>query len=147
MVTAPAVAVPVLLLVAWVLTLVHRLRWLAVRTAAARVGLRVALVRWAATAQVAGVQEAAPVLAEPFGPDGVNALTAALAGAPGADLAEAQLRVALARRIYDDAVRDTRTLHAHRVVRLLRLGRGPLPGYFDIADPAAAVTARSVRAA
>jgi hypothetical protein len=44
-------------------------------------------------------------------------------------------RVGLARRFYNDAVRDTRALRRHRFPRLLRLhARRPLPRYFDIDD-------------
>ena len=42
-------------------------------------------------------------------------------------------RVGLARRFYNDAVRDTRALRRRRLPRLLRLrGSTPLPRYFDI---------------
>jgi 8-oxo-dGTP pyrophosphatase MutT (NUDIX family) len=52
------------------------------------------------------------------------------------ELAEAELRVMLARRVHNDAVRDTLALRSRRLVRLLRLaGRAPAPGYFDIVDP------------
>ncbi|MDQ4093585.1 MAG: LemA family protein [Actinomycetota bacterium] len=51
-------------------------------------------------------------------------------------LADAQQRVVIARRIYNDAVRDTLALRSHRTVRWLRLaGRAPLPRYFEIAEP------------
>jgi hypothetical protein len=43
--------------------------------------------------------------------------------------------VVLARRFYNDAVRDTRELRGRRLPRLLRLhARRPLPRYFDIDD-------------
>jgi hypothetical protein len=43
--------------------------------------------------------------------------------------------VLLARRFYNDAVRDTRELRGRRLPRLLRLhARRPLPRYFDIDD-------------
>ena len=52
-----------------------------------------------------------------------------------ADLAGTATRVLLARRFYNDAVRDTRELRGRRLPRLLRLhGRRPLPRYFDIDD-------------
>jgi hypothetical protein len=52
-----------------------------------------------------------------------------------ADLAGTTTRVGLARRFYNDAVRDTRALRRHRLPRLLRLHAGrPLPRYFDIDD-------------
>lgn len=47
----------------------------------------------------------------------------------------AAARVALARQLHNDAVRDLRALRGRRLVRLLHLsGRRPLPGYFEIDD-------------
>ena len=61
-----------------------------------------------------------------------------LPGVPPAlrtDLAGTATRVVLARRFYNDAVRDTRDLRGRRLPRLLRLHGGtPLPRYFDIDD-------------
>jgi hypothetical protein len=52
-----------------------------------------------------------------------------------ADLTDAAHRVALARRFYNDAVRDTVSLRRRRVPRLFRLGgRQPLPAFFEIDD-------------
>ncbi|HEY4631479.1 MAG TPA: hypothetical protein VIG96_09270 [Blastococcus sp.] len=52
-----------------------------------------------------------------------------------ADLEGTAVRVGLARRFYNDAVRDTRALRRQRMPRLLRLhARRPLPRYFDIDD-------------
>lgn len=52
-----------------------------------------------------------------------------------AELAETAARVLIARRFYNDAVRDTRTLRARRMPRLLRLaGRRAMPQFFDIDD-------------
>jgi hypothetical protein len=51
------------------------------------------------------------------------------------DLAGTGTRVGLARRFYNDAVRDTAALRHRRLSRLLRLHRSrPLPRYFDIDD-------------
>jgi hypothetical protein len=51
------------------------------------------------------------------------------------DLAGTGTRVALARRFYNDAVRDTAALRNRRLSRLMRLhGSRPLPRYFDIDD-------------
>ena len=65
-------------------------------------------------------------------------LPADLPGVPVAlqtDLAGTTTRVGLARRFYNDAVRDTRSLRRQRMPRLLRLhARRPLPRYFDIDD-------------
>ncbi|MCU1605284.1 MAG: hypothetical protein JWP46_1749, partial [Modestobacter sp.] len=61
-----------------------------------------------------------------------------LPGVPAAlrtDLAGTTTRVALARRFYNDAVRDTLALRRGRPARLLRLHAGrPIPRYFDIDD-------------
>ncbi len=51
------------------------------------------------------------------------------------DLADASTRVVLARRFYNDAVRDTRALRSRRLPRVLApAGRRPLPSFFEIAD-------------
>jgi hypothetical protein len=51
------------------------------------------------------------------------------------ELHEAGTRVLIARRFYNDAVRDTRTLRARRMPRLFRLaGRRDMPQFFDIDD-------------
>jgi hypothetical protein len=52
-----------------------------------------------------------------------------------AELREAAARVLIARRFYNDAVRDTRALRSRRLPRLFRMaGRRPLPQFFDIDD-------------
>lgn len=51
------------------------------------------------------------------------------------ELHESAVRVTIARRFYNDAVRDTRALRARRMPRLLHLaGRRELPRFFDIDD-------------
>ena len=51
------------------------------------------------------------------------------------EVAEAALRVVIARRFYNDAVRDTRALRSRRMPRLLRLaGHREPPQFFDIDD-------------
>jgi hypothetical protein len=51
-------------------------------------------------------------------------------------LAEAEQAVVIARRVYNDAVRDTLALRSRRTVRWLRLaGTAPLPSYFEIVEP------------
>jgi hypothetical protein len=51
------------------------------------------------------------------------------------ELSEAATRVLIARRFFNDAVRDTRTLRARRMPRLLHLaGHRELPLFFDIDD-------------
>jgi hypothetical protein len=62
-------------------------------------------------------------------------LFATLPAALREDLAGTATRVGLARRFYNDAVRDTRELRRRRLARLLRLhARRPLPRFFDIDD-------------
>ena len=51
------------------------------------------------------------------------------------ELTEAAARVLIARRFYNDAVRDTKALRGRRMPRLFRLaGRRPMPEFFDIDD-------------
>jgi hypothetical protein len=58
-----------------------------------------------------------------------------------AALADAEQLLVLARRVYNDAVRDTLGLRSRRLVRWLRLaGTAPMPAYFEIADPAPSLT-------
>ncbi|MDD7965059.1 NUDIX hydrolase [Actinomycetospora lemnae] len=62
--------------------------------------------------------------------------TAALPADLAAELADVHARISVARRIYNDAVRDTRALRGRRMVRWLRLaGTAPMPPYFEIAEP------------
>jgi hypothetical protein len=74
-------------------------------------------------------------------------LRADLSGVPTAlltDLDGTTTRLGLARRFYNDAVRDTRALRRHRLPRLLRLHASrPLPRYFDIDDRLDDLTGRS----
>jgi hypothetical protein len=64
-------------------------------------------------------------------PEDLPGVPRALAG----DLAGTSTRVGLARRFYNDAVRDTRALRRSRLPRVLRLhARRPMPRYFDIDD-------------
>jgi hypothetical protein len=52
-----------------------------------------------------------------------------------AELREAAARVLIARRFYNDAVRDTRALRARRMPRALHMaGRRAMPRFFDIDD-------------
>ncbi|MER5701599.1 hypothetical protein ABT023_06525 [Micromonospora sp. NPDC002296] len=54
----------------------------------------------------------------------------------------ASRRLALARQVHTDLVRDARAARGRRVVRLLRMGRRhPWPRYFDIDDPTLALPA------
>ncbi len=68
--------------------------------------------------------------------------TGALDPAAEGELREAAARVLIARRFYNDAVRDTRALRGRRMPRLLHLaGHRAEPDFFDIDDtlPPAAV--------
>jgi hypothetical protein len=60
----------------------------------------------------------------------------ALPGGLAVELLDAEQLTLLARRVYNDAVRDTLDLRSRRLVRWLRLaGTAPAPAYFEIADP------------
>jgi hypothetical protein len=51
------------------------------------------------------------------------------------ELVDAEQLLILARRVHNDAVRDTRELRSRRLVRWLHLaGTAPMPDYFEIAD-------------
>ena len=53
------------------------------------------------------------------------------------DVAETSRRLALARQLHSDLVRDALAIRRRPLVRLLRMGRRhPLPEFFDIEDPA-----------
>ncbi|HEX2074477.1 MAG TPA: hypothetical protein VHF92_11895 [Geodermatophilus sp.] len=68
----------------------------------------------------------------------LRALPPELPGVPAAlraDLAGTATRIGLARRFYNDAVRDTVALRSRRLPSLLRLHASrPLPRFFDIED-------------
>ena len=52
------------------------------------------------------------------------------------ELEDATDRVSMARRFYNDAVRDTRALRDQTAVRVLRLAGGaPMPDYVELVDP------------
>lgn len=146
---------------------VRRLHRLHVRTDAARAALSSALDRRAAQALVvAGVLEAVPGArdraqglrvavagtratrsGEGDREAAENVLGRALACAPRSalpgpvfeELVDAEQLLILARRVHNDAVRDTRELRSRRLVRWLHLaGTAPMPEYFEIADAPAA---------
>ncbi|WP_298445148.1 NUDIX hydrolase [Gordonia sp. (in: high G+C Gram-positive bacteria)] len=51
------------------------------------------------------------------------------------ELADAQARVSIARRFYNDSVRDARTLGSRRMVRILHLGgHATLPEFLEISE-------------
>jgi hypothetical protein len=151
-----AAGVLLVLLLAWTAFTLTRLRRLAGRVRRAREVLDAALLRRAELSAALARERAAEL-----GPGLGTALAAAAAGAraPTAgdreaaenllgrllrrvpepllapELTDAGMRVALARRFYNDAVRDTRALRRRRLPRVLRLhARRPLPRYFDIDD-------------
>lgn len=60
----------------------------------------------------------------------------AVSGELADQLEDVSDRVLMARRFYNDAVRDTRDLRERPVVRALRLaGRAPMPDYVELVDP------------
>ena len=146
-VTALVVAgVLVALLVVSCLLRANRLDRLHVRTDAARAALAAALDRRAVVARavalhvgddgllrVAARAEAAPAAEREFRENDLGRLLAGLdrrrlAGALDAELVDAEQRLMLARRVHNDAVRDTLALRSRRLVRWLRLaGTAPVP--------------------
>jgi hypothetical protein len=139
-----------LVVAAWTVTLsltrVRRLHRLHIRVDAARAGLDAALARRVAAAARAGVGLRGPT---PDPEEGANALSRALAHLDRAalpsdvrvDLDDAEQLLAVARRVHNDAVRDTLGLRSLRLVRWLRLaGTAPMPAYFEMADPGPRLT-------
>lgn len=157
--TVLAVVAGSVLLVALVtlcLVRANRLDRLHVRTDAARAALVAALERRAVVAravaaytnddglgQAAGAAECAAPDHRETAENGLGRLIAGLdrSALPlplALELADAEQRVMLARRVHNDAVRDTLRLRARRLVRWFRLaGPTPLPAYFEIAEPIA----------
>jgi hypothetical protein len=151
-----------LLLLVWVAWTLSRLRRLEVRVARAWTALDTQLQRRAGLAEElarnypAAVGEDRAAYLAAFAADArrpadgdrelaenalgreLRELPADLHGVPAAlqtDLEGTTTRVGLARRFYNDAVRDIRTLRRQRMPRLLRLhARRPLPRFFDIDD-------------
>ena len=156
-----AAAVLAVLLLAWTTFTLTRLRRLAGRVRRAREVLDAALLRRAElTAALArertddlgaDLADAAAGARAPSAGDreaAENRLGRLLRRVPepvlSPELGDAGMRVALARRFYNDAVRDTHALRRGRLSRVLRLhGRRPLPRYFDIDDGLDAVLAGS----
>lgn len=138
----------------WTLGTANRLDRLHVRTDAAWAALDAALARRAVvTRAVAAVcdkpelraaADRAERAARSEREAAENRLSALLEGldrsvlepALAAELSDAEQRVVLARRVHNDAVRDTLALRRRRSVRWLRLaGTAPTPSYFEIAEP------------
>lgn len=143
-----AVALTALLL--WAYFTAQRLNRLHIRTDAALQNLQAALDLRASLAEallpeLAPVARSAAVLALSHGQYDRRAaqerrLSEALSaramgqGPLPAQLIEANTRVGLAHRFYNDAVTTTRTLRTRPLVRICRLGgTAPLPDYFELA--------------
>ncbi|MET1074382.1 MAG: NUDIX domain-containing protein [Umezawaea sp.] len=155
--TTLSVVLALLLLVGpWVLGMANRLDRLHVRTDAAWAGLDASLARRAVVARtVVGLEpDQATMLrnvadrAERAGraerEAAENELSGLLADLDrstlppvlAAELADAEQRVVLSRRVHNDAVRDTLSLRRRRLIRWLKLaGTAPQPSYFEIAEP------------
>lgn len=128
---------------------VRRLDRLHRRLDAARTALEAALVRRAAIASRAGVETPIVTPAATSGSWADREVTANVLGRTlavldrsalpddvRAELADAEQMLALARRVHNDAVRDTLGLRSLWMVRRLHLaGHAPMPRYFEIADP------------
>ncbi|MGH3432537.1 MAG: NUDIX hydrolase [Thermocrispum sp.] len=138
-------------------TTANRLDRLHVRTDAAWAALDAALARRAVVARAVsshdaangGLREAADTAESAPRPEREaveNELTRLLAAIDRAvlpdglahELTDAELRVVIARRVHNDAVRDTLGLRRRRKVRYFRLaGSAPAPEFFEIAEPEA----------
>jgi hypothetical protein len=123
---------------------VRRLDRLHRRLDAARHALDGALVRRVQAARLAGVDAPDPIGTWAEREATANALGRALArlrrtsmpAAVRTELADAEQMLALARRVHNDAVRDTLGLRSVWMVRRLHLaGHAPMPRYFEIVDP------------
>jgi hypothetical protein len=149
----------VLLVVPWLLGTANRLDRLHIRTDAAWAALDAALARRAVVTRAAaassslGRTDAERLRTAADGAEQAsrgdreaaeNELTRLLAALDrsrlgrglATELADAEQRVVLARRVHNDAVRDTLALRRRRKVRWLRLaGTAPQPEYFEIAEP------------
>lgn len=149
-----AAAVIVLLGGLFLVATANRLDRLHVRTDAGWAALEAALARRAVVARaVAAVSHDPDLLnaaahAESAGrmdrEAAENELTRTLARADRSrlpvvlceELTDAEHRVVIARRVHNDAVRDTLALRRRRKVRYFKLaGTAPLPEYFEFAEP------------
>ncbi len=138
----------------FLLATANRLDRLHVRMDAGWAALDAALARRAVVARAASVvlgdddlrtaAEQAEHAARPEREAEENELTLRLAGvdrttlpAPlDEELTDAEHRVVIARRVHNDAVRDTLHLRRRRKVRYFGLaGTAPIPEYFEIAEP------------
>lgn len=152
MTAALVIVLVTLLLSAWILSIANRLDRLHVRTDAAWAALDAALARRAvvtralldpALSAAASRAESASRAERELAENELSGLLGALdrsslAPALAFELADAEERVVLARRVHNDAVRDTLLQRRRRIARWLRLaGTAPQPSYFEIAEPTA----------
>ncbi|WP_018295646.1 hypothetical protein [Corynebacterium lubricantis] len=141
-------AVLITLALAWAYSTAQRLDKLHVRTDRSRAALEAALNRRAAVIAVL-VPEVAPDArsAEEAGlvpgafdsriqrERSLNKKIAAVGNIDSSELADANARVMLAVRFYNDAVADTRAIRLRPIVRILRLGgTAPLPEFFEFGE-------------
>jgi ADP-ribose pyrophosphatase YjhB (NUDIX family) len=156
------VTVIALLIGLWLAGTANRLDRLHVRTDAAWAALEAALARRAVVARAVAasdcldqpaadtlraVAERAEQAPRHEREAAENDLTLQLAGvdrariplALAAELVDAEQRVVIARRVHNDAVRDTLLQRRRRAARWLKLaGTAPRPEYFEIVEPAVA---------
>jgi 8-oxo-dGTP pyrophosphatase MutT (NUDIX family) len=159
LVAALVVFVVLALVVMWLAATANRLDRLHVRTDAAWAALDAALARRAVVARAVAAAirlddvgadrlraeaERAEVAPRDEREEAENRLSLQLASvdrarlplALAAELLDAEHRVVIARRVHNDAVRDTLTQRRRRLVRWLRLaGTAPSPEYFEIVEP------------
>jgi hypothetical protein len=157
-VIAALVAIVVVLMGLWLVATANRLDRLHVRTDAGWAALEAALARRAVVARSVALALAVPALSSQLRATSEaaesaqwadreaeeNELTSVLSSVdrsvlPSAlweELSDAEHRVVIARRVYNDAVRDTLSLRRRRNVRYFKLaGTAPQPEYFEIAEP------------
>ena len=159
LVTALVVVVLVAMIIVWLAATANRLDRLHVRTDSAWAALDAALARRAVVARAVAAAirlddvgadrlraeaERAEVAAREEREEAENRLSLQLAGvdrarlplALTAELIDAEHRLVIARRVHNDAVRDTLTQRRRRLVRWLKLaGTAPQPEYFEIVEP------------
>lgn len=158
MVLVALLAVLVVFIGLWLLATANRLDRLHVRADAGWAALEAALARRAVVARSVAlalepqppaaklrvVSEAAELAPRAEREIEENELTAALQSVDRSvlpaslwdELSDAEHRVVIARRVYNDAVRDTLALRRRRNVRYFKLaGTAPQPEYFEIAEP------------
>lgn len=130
--------------VLWAYFTAQRLNRLHIRTDAALASLQAALDRRAAVvgallpevrelaAAAEGVALAHGAIDERISHERDLSLALAGVGERPEQLTDAEVRVQLAHRFYNDAVADTRALRLRPLVRVLRLGgTAPLPEFFE----------------